>query len=122
MNGLSRYFELTGDERVPEVVNRGVTHLDNDTWQEQFNGWRYTSCPASSIGPGSQGGMHITAHVNSVKMNGNPEHLRILKKAWDVKFKRLKVAPASRPGFGKSYSTTMYGCPEAMNLFVNGLE
>ena len=26
------------------------------------------------------------------------------------------------PGLGKTYSTIMYGAPEAMNLFVNGVK
>jgi hypothetical protein len=120
MNGLSRYFQLTGDERIAEVIKKGVTHLNNDTWIEQHSGWRYTSCPAS--GSGSQTGVTIAALLNSVKLNEEPEHLRILQKAWDAKFERLLIAPAARPGVGKTYSTIMYGSPEAMNLFVNGLE
>ena len=31
----------------------------------------------------------------------------------------LLAAPKSRPGLGKTYSTIMYGCPEAMHLFTN---
>ena len=120
INGLSRYFQLTGDKRIPEVIKRAVTHLNNDTWIEQRNDWRYTSCPASN--PIGQTGVTIAALVNSVKLNKEPEHLRILQKAWDNKFKRLLIAPAARPGVGKTYSTIMYGSPEAMNLFVNGLE
>jgi len=117
---LSRYFQLTGDERIPDIVKRGITHLNNDTWMEQYSDWRYTSCPASN--PIGQTGVTIAALVNSVKLNKEPEHLRILQKAWDNKFKRLLIAPAARPGVGKTYSTIMYGSPEAMNLFVNGLE
>jgi hypothetical protein len=120
INGLSRYYELTGDRRIPEVVRRAVTHLNADTWMEERSDWRYTSCPET--GPIGQTGVTIVALVNSVKLNREPEHLRILQKAWDNKFKRLLVAPAARPGLGKTYSTIMYGSPEAMNLFVNGLE
>jgi len=118
INGLSRYYELSGDERIPEVVKRAVTHLNNDTWMEQYSDWRYTSCPAS--GRVGQMGVTIAALVNSVKLNGEPEHLRILRKAWDKKFERLLIAPTARPGLGKTYSLIMYGSPEAMNLFVGG--
>ncbi len=121
LNGLSRYYELSGDERIPDAVQRGVTFLNRDTWEEQYSGWRYTSCPASSSGPGRQTGVTIMALVNSVKLTGDTEHLRILRKAWDAKFEGLSVAPKATPGLGKAYSTIMYGCPEAMNLFVNGL-
>jgi len=120
LNGLSLYCRLVGDERIPEVIRRGVTHLNNDTWLDERSDWRYTSCP--STGPIGQTGVTIDALVNSVRLTGDTEHLRILREAWQAKFKRLRVAPTARPGLGKGYSTTMYGCPEAMNLFVNGLE
>ena len=64
----------------------------------------------------------ISSLIYSIKLNRELEHLRILRKAWDTKFDRLLIAPAARPGLGKSYSQIMYGSPEAMNLFVNGLE
>jgi hypothetical protein len=120
VNGLSRYYQLSGDQRIPEVVRRAVTYINNDTWLEQYSDWRYTSCPATN--PIGRTGVTIEALVNSVRINGEPEHLRILRKAWDAKFERLLKAPTSRPGLGKTYSTIMYGSPEAMNLFVNGLE
>jgi hypothetical protein len=120
INGLCQYHRLSSDERIAEAVRRGITHLNNDTWMEQHSDWRYTSCPAT--GPIGQTGVTIAALVNSIRLTGDAEHLRILRKAWDAKFKRLKVAPTVRPGLGKAYSTIMYGCPEAMNLFVNGLE
>jgi hypothetical protein len=120
VNGLSRHYEFSGDERIPEIVKRAITHLNKDTWMEQRNDWRYTSCPASgSVG---QTGVTIYSLINSIKLSRELEHLRILRKAWDTKFERLLIAPAARPGLGKSYSQIMYGSPEAMNLFVNGLE
>jgi hypothetical protein len=119
-NGLSRYYQLSGDQRIPEIVKRAVTFTNRDTWLEQYSDWRYTSCPATN--PIGQTGVTIAALVNSVRIDGDPEHLRILRKAWDAKFERLLKAPSARPGLGKAYSTIMYGSPEAMNLFVNGLE
>jgi hypothetical protein len=120
LNGLSKYYELTGDPRIPEAVRRGVTHMNQDTWEEEHSGWRYTSCPKSASGPGRQTGVVVMALVNSVTMTGDAEQLRILRKAWKAKFQGLLVAPASGPGLGKTYSTIMYGCPEAMHLFANG--
>ena len=112
VNGLSRYYELSGDERIAEVVKKAVTHINNDTWMEQYSDWRYTSCPAS--GRVGQTGVTIAALVNSVELNGEPEQFRILRKAWDRKFQRLLIAPTARPGLGKTYSQIMYGSPEAM--------
>ena len=116
VNGLSRYYELSGDERIPNVVKRAVTHINKDTWMEQYSDWRYTSCPAT--GRVGQTGVTMAALVNSVKLNGEPEHLRILQKAWDEKFDRLLTAPRSRPGLGKTYSQIMYGSPEVVSLLA----
>jgi len=120
LNGLSKYYQLTGDPRIPDAVRRGVTHMNRETWEEEYSGWRYTSCPESSSGPGRQTGVIVMALVNSVAMTGDAEHLRILRRAWDAKFKGLRTAPQSGPGLGKTYSTIMYGCPQAMHLFVHG--
>jgi hypothetical protein len=121
LNGLSYYYRLTGDERIPNSVLRGINFLNNDTWNDYKSGWRYTSCPGTmnSIG---QNGVTIMAVVNSVGLNNDPEQLRILRKAWDAKFARLLEVPRTMPGLGKSYSQNMYGSPEAMNLFVNGIK
>ena len=120
LNGLSYYYRLSGDDRIPASVGRGITFLNNDTWIEQKSDWRYTSCPASN--PIGQIGVTIMSLVNSVSLNHDPEQLRILQKAWNEKFARLLEVPKTRPGLGKSYGLTMYGSPEAMNLFVNGTE
>jgi hypothetical protein len=119
LNGLSYYYRLTGDKRIPDSVRRGITHLNNDTWIDQLSDWRYTSCPAT--GPIGQIGVTIMALVNSVSLNEDKEQLRVLRKAWDAKFKRLLKVPRTAPGVGKSYSTIMYGSPEAMNFFVNNV-
>jgi len=57
--------------------------------------------------------------VNSISMTHDPKQLRVLKRAWNAKFARLLQVPKSRPGLGKTYGHTMYGSPEAMNLFIN---
>ncbi len=120
LNGLGRYYQLTGDKRIPNSLKRAVDNLNNDTWHDHRSGWRYTSCPATASSV-SQPGVTIMALVNSVSINKDAEQLRVLKKAWDFLFKSFLENPLStKPGVGKIYSTTMYGAPEAMNLFVNG--
>jgi len=122
LNGLSYYYRLTGDPRIPESLLKGVTNLNNDTWNDYKKGWRYTSCPATMKSVG-QSGVTIMALVNSVSINHDPEHLRVLREAWGLKFKKfLEDRLSAKPGLGKTYSTIMYGSPEAMNLFVNGLK
>jgi hypothetical protein len=58
------------------------------------------------------------AHVNSIRMANNPEHLRILGIAWEAKFQRLLKAPPPGPAQGKTYTSKMYGCAEAIGLLA----
>jgi len=117
INGLSRYYRLSDDQRLPAAIERAVTFLNNDTWKEEWRDWRYTSCPAT--GPIDQTGVLVMALVNSVAITHNPEHLRILRLAWEAKYKRLLAAPIQPgPGQGKTYSATLYGCPEAIALLA----
>jgi hypothetical protein len=116
VNGLSRYYLLTGDERLPDAIGRAVTFLDNDTWRDERSDWRYTSCPASNLT--HQPGVVVMAHVNAVRIANDPEHLRILRLAWQAKFRRLLETPKPGPGQGKAFSSTLYGCAEAVGLLA----
>jgi hypothetical protein len=128
INGLARYYGLTGDERIPEAVRRAVTHLNRDTWREQHSDWVYTSCPASQLM--RQFGVIMMALRNSVVLTGDEEHLRILKKAWAVKQSRLQeelgalLSGEDAPWFGhesmgKEYGATAYGCGETVGLLAS---
>jgi len=119
INGLARYYELSGDERMVHCIDEAVTFINNDTWRENLRGWRYTSCPAHRTA--NQPGVVIMAYVNAVRITGNPEHLRILRLAWDEKFRRLlENPPRPGPGQGKSYTSEAYGCAEAAGLLAAG--
>jgi hypothetical protein len=116
INGLSRYYLLSGDERLPDAIDRAVTFLDNDTWREEWRDWRYTSCPVTKAT--GQPGVVVMAHVNSGRIGKNPEHFRILGIAWEAKFQRLSEASPLGPGQGKAYTSNMYGCAEAIRLLA----
>jgi hypothetical protein len=115
INGLSRYYDLTLDARIPGAVERGVTFLNDDTWIAQRQGWRYTSCPASVFA--GRMGVTLLALANGVRLSGNAEQRRILKVAWNAAFHDLS-ATAPKPGQGKSYTMTLYGCAEAASLLA----
>jgi hypothetical protein len=121
INGLSRYYQLSGDERLPECIDRAVTFLDLDTWHEQWRGWRYTSCPATALQGVSQPGVTMMAHVNGARFGSNPEHLRVLRVAWEEKFGKLLRVNVSR-GFGKTWTSTMYGCAETAGILARRQE
>ncbi len=120
INGLSRYYQLSGDERLPDCIDRAVTFLDNDTWREEHLAWRYTSCPASPVG--GQPGVTMMAHVNGARFGESPNHLRILGVAWQAKFEGLLADLPSGPGFGKSYTSTMYGCAQTVGILARRAE
>ena len=54
------------------------------------------------------------AHVNGAIVSGNPRHLEVLRIAWDAKFRRLLEGDTA--GMGKTYTSSMYGCAEAVGL------
>jgi hypothetical protein len=128
INGLARYFGLTGDERIPEVIRRAVTHLNNDTWREEYTDWRYTSCPQSPLM--GQFGVIMMALRNSVVLTGDEGHLRILRLAWAAKFARLQKDLRElltgddgrwlgHVSMGKEYGATAYGCGETVGLLAS---
>ena len=121
INGLARYCELSGDDRLPHCIDEAVTYINNDTWRESLRGWRYTSCPGHRTA--SQPGVVVMAYTKALSIASNPEHLRILRLAWGEKFRRLlENPPAPGPGQGKGYSSTMYGCAEAIGLLAEAAD
>jgi len=107
INGLARYYRLSGDQRIPECIRRGIDNMNETTWRETVSGWRYTSCPASPFM--HQQGVTMMAMANAVDLLGEEEHLRILRKAWGALCERLNT-PA---GAGKGYGPSAYGSAEA---------
>jgi hypothetical protein len=115
VNGLSRYAEVTGDPRIAPAVRRAITHLNNDTWRDELGDWRYTSCPASPMV--SQPGVTMLALVNSVRLAGDREQLRILRRAWERKLSRLLRRNPGQSA-GKEFSATLYGSAETVALLL----
>ena len=56
--------------------------------------------------------------MNSVRITGNAEHLRVLGVAWAAKFERLRQALRPGPGVGKTYTALMLGCAEAIGVLT----
>ena len=114
INGLTRYYEVTGDRRIPEAVHRGMTHLNRDTWRDAVAAWRYTSCPASPIA--GRMGLMLLALANSIRLKPDAEHVRIFRKAFQAKLEVLPAPPRSVTWFGKSFTAGILGTAEAAAL------
>ncbi len=111
INGLYRYYALTGDKRIPTAIQRAVKHLNNDAWKDEQADWRYTSCPASTMS--NRHGDILKAVAASVLLTGDAEQKRILCKAWDgAKANRglKKVAG----GDGKMFTTRLIGSAQVV--------
>lgn len=106
MNALYRYYRLSGDERMPECIRRGLDNMNEDLWNDHTASWRYTSCPASpSLG---RPGVTMMIMASAVWLFADPEHKRILKKAWDA------IVADSRHGAKSGFSS--YGIAEAASV------
>jgi hypothetical protein len=53
LSGLKYYHDITGDERVKESIIRGANYLLDETYSDEVQGFRYTSCPAGRYQPGT---------------------------------------------------------------------
>ncbi len=116
INGISKYYQVTHDKRLPKAIEHAVTFLNNDTWREEWLDWRYTSCPATNAT--RRPGPVMLALVNSVLVSNNKEHKRILKQAWQEKFKTLLNDHTTSQGQGKMYSYMIYGCPDVVGILT----
>ena len=81
-----------------------------------LHGGRCTKVPGPTS-TGSPFSVTVAAHVNAARLSTTPEHLRVLRKAWDARFAALRKDP-SNAGQGKTYTATMYGCAEAVGLLA----
>jgi len=106
---LYRYYRLSGDERMPECIRRGLDNHNEDLWNDHTATWRYTSCPATpSLG---RPGVTMMIMASAVRLFDDPEHKRILKKAFDA------IIADGKRGAGKS-GFNNYGIAEAASAMA----
>ena len=53
LSGLKYYHDVTGDERVKACIIRGAHYLLDETYSDETNGFRYTSCPKTAYRRGA---------------------------------------------------------------------
>ena len=110
INALTRYYDVSGDPRVPEAVHRATVHMNNDAWHDEAACWRVSSCPAMPISEDS--GLVILAMANSIRLAPDAEHLRILRKAFRAKLAVMPTADSFPQPFGKEFSMAILGTAE----------
>ncbi|NLF74020.1 MAG: hypothetical protein GX575_33870 [Candidatus Anammoximicrobium sp.] len=53
LSGLKYYHDVTGDERVKQSIIAGAHYLLDETYSDEVQGFRYTSCPKTGYRPGA---------------------------------------------------------------------
>ena len=53
LSGLKYYHDVTGDERVKQSIIDGANYLLDETYSDEVQGFRYTSCPRTDYRPGA---------------------------------------------------------------------
>jgi hypothetical protein len=53
MSGLKKYYDATADEHVAQSIEKAARFLVADLWTPAVSGFRYTSCPRTQPGTGS---------------------------------------------------------------------
>ncbi len=53
LSGMKYYHDITGDDRVKQSIIRGAHYLLDETYSDEVQGFRYTSCPKTRYTPGA---------------------------------------------------------------------
>jgi hypothetical protein len=53
LSGLKYYHDITGDPRAKQAIIEGAHFLLDETYSDEIQGFRYTSCPNTSYRPGA---------------------------------------------------------------------
>ena len=53
LSGMKYYHDITGDEQVKQSIIRGAHYLLDETYSDDVQGFRYTSCPKHSYRAGT---------------------------------------------------------------------
>jgi len=118
LGGLSRYCLLSGDERLPGVIDRALTFISSLRLLESAP--EPGMLQQGEIGATAPGTVVVLvfAHINGIGIAGNdPGHIRHLRKSWPARLERLqKPLDGDEPAIGKEYSYLTYGCAEAAAL------
>lgn len=109
MTAMKRFYEETGREQVADDIV-GIAHLIRDTmWVPEENGFRYTSCPKTTVGA-SSGGI-IDEGMAFAATRSNDEALREIVR---VTFANAMLALQSSGGGGKAAGYMIHSMPGAM--------
>jgi hypothetical protein len=101
MNGMIRYWEEIGDDRVLDSILRGCDFIISDSWDEHVGQFRYTSCPASSavftMGP-------LRALSFAARTGGSERHREVAERFLEGWAEHVRTQRGGQ-AWGKSYGS-----------------
>jgi len=103
LSGLKMYHQATGDEAVADSIVKGAEFLIRDMWVPEVNGFRYTSCPRSSV-VGADTRM-LKGIAYAYRLSGKEIFRNVVLKAMTA----AKIA-----GFGKAISSQTCVAPHTL--------
>lgn len=110
LTGLKWYHLETGDERVARAIHLGSRFLIADMWVPEVQGFRYTSCPTSSVGPWSNL-LLFDGMGYAYRLTGDKDLARVLAQGTDAAIQSLS-------GWGKSYTMYIRVAPHVLGLLA----
>ena len=112
LNGLKLYHQATGDPRVADAIVRGAEFLIDDMWEDDANGFRYTSCPHSRL---STDNFHrgIDGIAYAWRISRSPRFEPVLRRATQKAIDTESFGKASDEGspLGKAISAGLRSSP-----------
>jgi len=113
VNGLSRYYEMTGDKRIPQAVKKAMEFLVVDTWDERTGKWRYTSCPVSPFV--EPYGLILLSLANGINI-GNVDVRDVFVKNWQH-FVEGCDKDINQKMIGRLFSIRLFGTAKALKIY-----
>lgn len=109
MTAMKRFYQETGREQVADDIV-GIAHLIRDTmWVPAELGFRYTSCPKTTVGA-SSGGIIDEGLAFAANRTGDEELREIVR----LSFANAMLALQGSGGGGKSAGYMIHSMPGAM--------
>jgi exo-rhamnogalacturonan lyase-like protein len=104
LTGLRRYYDATGDERTADSIVKAAHFLINDLWTPEKGGFRYTSCPKSSVGTGSNF-LLFEGIVFAHRRTGDAQMREVLLKGTDAALESMAERGKKQGGaWGKGFT------------------
>ncbi len=103
LSALAEYWELTGDDRIPDSIVRAADWLLNDLWSPLTATFRYTSCDLTNYAP-NLNCLYLHGLAYAYRFSGEERFMKAAMQALAV----VEKTPATR---GKEFAMCLMTAP-----------